>query len=202
MHDLKKLIAQQSLVVENAHKHKDKPEFIDDAIRTVDSGVARMKRVLEQLKQGAPMQAASRIEVGKLVMEAASQCADRRPEPRAVIGEERLWIRADRERLLAALIHAIRNAQDATATDGSIRVTVEPCNGECAIRVIDTGKGMEREFIETRLFKPFDSTKGTSGMGIGAYQVRETVRASGGELHVESVVGEGTRVSIVLPLAP
>ena len=202
MHDLKNLIAQQSLVVENAHKHKDKPEFIDDAIRTVESGVARMKKVLEQLKQGAPMQAASRIEVGKLVMEAVSQCADRRPEPRTEIGDHRLWIRADRERLLAALIHAIRNAQDATPADGSVRVTVEDCNGECAIRVIDTGRGMKREFIETRLFKPFDSTKGTSGMGIGAYQVRETVRASGGELHVESVLGEGTRISMVLPLAP
>jgi len=32
--------------------------------------------------------------------------------------------------------------------------------------------------------------------------VRETVRASGGELHVESVLGEGTRISMVLPLAP
>ncbi|WP_405229990.1 XrtA/PEP-CTERM system histidine kinase PrsK [Lentisalinibacter sediminis] len=202
MHDLKNLIAQQSLVVENAYKHKDKPEFIDDAIRTVESGVARMKKVLEQLKQGAPMQAASRIEVGKLVMEAVSQCADRRPEPRTEIGDERLWIRADRERLLAALIHAVRNAQDATPPDGNVRLTVEPCDGECAIRVIDTGRGMEKEFIETRLFKPFDSTKGTSGMGIGAYQVRETVRASGGELHVESAVGEGTKISMVLPLAP
>ncbi len=201
MHDLKNLIAQQSLVVANAQRHKDNPEFVDDAIRTVENGVARMKKVLEQLQQGAPAQEARRLEVGRLVMEAASQCADRKPEPRMAIGEERLWIRADRDRLHMALVHAIRNAQDATPSEGEVRLEVEACGGECLIRIADTGRGMEQSFIDERLFKPFDSTKGTQGMGIGAYQIRETVRACGGELHVQSAPGEGTRMSIVLPLA-
>ncbi len=52
MHDIKNLIAQQSLVVRNAAKHKDNPEFIDDAIATVDNSVRRMQRLLEQLRQG------------------------------------------------------------------------------------------------------------------------------------------------------
>ena len=77
MHDLKNIIAQQSMVVENAQKHKDKPEFVDDAIETVKSGVARMRKVLEQLPQGAPVPATNKVELGKLVLEAASQCADR-----------------------------------------------------------------------------------------------------------------------------
>ncbi|MEX2123372.1 MAG: XrtA/PEP-CTERM system histidine kinase PrsK [Woeseia sp.] len=200
MHDLKNLIAQQSLVVENSQKHKDKPEFVDDAIATVKSGVARMRKVLEQLAQGAPVHNVKKIELGKLLLEAASQCADRRPEPRVDVGDARLWVRADRERLLMALVHAIRNAQDATPPQGSVTVGLESCGTDCLITVSDTGRGMDRSFIEERLFKPFDSTKGTQGMGIGAHQIRETVRALGGQMQVDSSPGSGTRISLRLPL--
>lgn len=202
MHDLKNLIAQQSLVVENSQKHKDKPEFVDDAIATVKSGVARMRKVLEQLAQGAPVHNAKKIELGKLLLEAASQCADRRPEPRVEVGDSRLWVRADRERLLMALVHAIRNAQDATPVNGSVTVGVEPRGANCLINITDTGRGMDQTFIENRLFKPFDSTKGTQGMGIGAHQIRETVRALGGQMQVDSSPGAGTRLSLILPLEP
>jgi signal transduction histidine kinase len=60
---------------------------------------------------------------------------------------------------------------------------------------------MSREFIEERLFKPFDTTKGSKGMGIGAYQARTFVAESGGSLDVVSARGEGTRFSIRLPVA-
>lgn len=199
MHDLKNLIAQQSLVVENSQKHRNKPEFVDDAIATVKSGVARMRKVLDQLAQGAPVNSASRIEVSKLLFEAASQCADRRPEPRVEVGETRLWVRADRERLLMALVHAIRNAQDATPPEGSVTAAAELRGPYCVITVSDTGRGMDQTFIENRLFKPFDSTKGTQGMGIGAHQIRETIRALGGQVHVESSPGYGTRFCLNLP---
>jgi putative PEP-CTERM system histidine kinase len=199
MHDLKNIIAQQSLVVENAQKHKDKPEFVDDAIATVKSGVARMRKVLEQLPQGSPVPRTSKVELGKLVLEAASQCADRRPEPRIDVGHARMWVRADRDRLLMALVHAIRNAQDATPADGSITVTVELAGGDCLIKVRDTGGGMEQSFVEQRLFKPFDSTKGAQGMGIGAYQIRETVRGMGGQIQVDSARGAGTCLTLSFP---
>jgi signal transduction histidine kinase len=60
---------------------------------------------------------------------------------------------------------------------------------------------MSEEFIRRRLFKPFDTTKGVSGMGIGVYQARELIRSLGGELNVKSTVGVGTMVAIALPLA-
>jgi signal transduction histidine kinase len=59
---------------------------------------------------------------------------------------------------------------------------------------------MTAEFIKERLFKPFDTTKGSKGMGIGAYQVREYVRSIGGRVKVESAVGRGSRFTIWLPL--
>ena len=60
---------------------------------------------------------------------------------------------------------------------------------------------MSEEFIRDRLFRPFDSTKGAKGMGIGAYQAREYVRTLGGELRVSSAPTAGTVISIWLPLA-
>ncbi len=202
MHDLKNLIAQQSLVVENAQRHGDKPEFIKDAVDTIRGGVVRMRRVLEQLQYGASARPSQRIELGRLVMRAVSQCTDRDPTPRALIGDKQIWVRADEERLQMAVYHAIRNAQDATAADGSIRVEVEPRGeGECTVSVIDNGCGMDKAFIRERLFRPFDSTKGTAGMGIGAYQIRETLEAFGGRLEVESARDRGTRLTMLLSTA-
>ena len=69
------------------------------------------------------------------------------------------------------------------------------------IEVSDNGCGMDEQFVRDRLFRPFDTTKGSKGMGIGAYQTREFVRASGGDVQVQSQRGGGTRFIIRLPLA-
>jgi signal transduction histidine kinase len=60
---------------------------------------------------------------------------------------------------------------------------------------------MNPEFIKERLFKPFDTTKGSKGMGIGAYQVREYVKSLGGRIQVHSQPGEGSAITLLLPLA-
>jgi signal transduction histidine kinase len=100
-----------------------------------------------------------------------------------------------------ALAHAIRNAQDATPADGRIDVRLTAEGGQALIEVADTGMGMAPEFVRDRLFRPFDSTKGAKGMGIGAYQIRETLRVAGGDVDVSSEIGKGTIVRMRLPLA-
>ncbi|MGH8221531.1 MAG: ATP-binding protein, partial [Woeseiaceae bacterium] len=62
------------------------------------------------------------------------------------------------------------------------------------------GCGMTPEFIRDRLFRPFDSTKGSQSMGIGAHQARDYADALGGRLEVSSTVGEGTEFRMILPL--
>jgi signal transduction histidine kinase len=98
---------------------------------------------------------------------------------------------------------ASRAAANVSATPAELQDRpVEVATTEVAcLSVVDTGQGMTPEFIKERLFKPFDTTKGSKGMGIGAYQVREYVKSLGGRLQVQSAPGEGTAMSILLPLA-
>ena len=110
-----------------------------------------------------------------------------------------LHVRAERERLTRAIGHLLQNALEATPSTGEVRLRGFEKSGQAIVEVIDSGSGMDDEFIRTRLFQPFDSTKG-AGMGIGAYECRETIRALGGQLEVESTPGSGTRFRISLPL--
>ena len=203
MHDLKNLIAQQDLVVANAQRFRHRPEFFDDAINTVKSGVDRMRKVLDQLQQGGRKEPQwSRVDVAKALMEARSQCADRKPIPSVALPAEAVWVRIDRERLASVFIHLIRNAQDATPPDGRIDVLLARVGDDSvSITITDNGRGMDAAFVRDRLFRPFDSTKGAQGMGIGAYQARDIVRSAGGDVHVSSEPGAGTTFDVRLPVA-
>jgi signal transduction histidine kinase len=72
---------------------------------------------------------------------------------------------------------------------------------QAIIKVIDNGIGMDNKFIAERLFKPFDTTKGNAGMGIGVYEARDYIIKHYGSCDVESTLGEGTTFTIKLPLA-
>jgi len=58
---------------------------------------------------------------------------------------------------------------------------------------------MTEGFIRERLFRPFDSTKGLTGMGIGVFESRELIKRLGGILTVRSTPGEGSLFRIAIP---
>ncbi len=199
MHDLKNLIAQQELVVGNAQRFKHRPEFIDDAIRTIEASVQRMKNVLERLQSASRHDQTSLVRVDNVLRDVCAACSDREPKPILAIAPQDVRVAMDRHRLAMALTHAIRNAQDATPADGRIELRLSREAGKVRIDVQDTGSGMDPDFVRNRLFKPFHSTKGAKGMGIGAYQIRETLRSAGGDVEVYSDVGMGTTLRMSLP---
>jgi signal transduction histidine kinase len=67
--------------------------------------------------------------------------------------------------------------------------------------VSDNGTGMTEEFISQRLFKPFDTTKGNAGMGIGAYDAKNFMEKIGGQLRVSSEVGLGSTFTLQIPIS-
>lgn len=58
---------------------------------------------------------------------------------------------------------------------------------------------MDEDFVRRRLFRPFQTTKGNAGMGIGLYEARDLVVRMGGRIDVSSRVGEGTTFTLRLP---
>jgi putative PEP-CTERM system histidine kinase len=201
MHDLKNLIAQQALVVQNAHKHKENPAFVEDAIRTIDNSVARMNHLLKRLQRNPAQTAHRSISVRNLILEVIRKSADRQPIPTLRSQKTDAMIVADQDQLVMILLHIVRNAQDATDSDGFIDINMLAENDHIRLEIEDNGHGMDQEFIKNRLFKPFESTKSSMGMGIGAYQVREFIRAMGGQIQVRSEKNAGTTVYIELPIS-
>jgi putative PEP-CTERM system histidine kinase len=202
MHDLNNLVAQQSLVVQNAERHKHDPRFFDDTIATIANSVSRMNRLLEQLSKASEQPSDSRICLRKALQSAVDRSRHREPRPSLECGDEEIIVSADAERLSGVFEHLIRNAQDATDRTGSVQVALDSRPGGAFVEIRDTGCGMTEEFIGSRLFKPFDSTKGSQSMGIGAYQAREYIRNIGGKLEVVSKPGSGTSFTIRLPTLP
>lgn len=202
MHDIKNLLAQQALLVNNARKFRDRPEFVDDVIRTVDSGVQRMRRLLRQLEQGTQESQQQRVDLHKLILRAVSAQSEHSSVECLLEGDNvPCWVRANSDELSSVVMHVIQNAQDASAPGSRVLIRLSAIEGDrIRVEISDQGQGMSQEFISRKLFKPFETTKGSSGMGIGAYQAREVIRGLGGDLTVTSTVGKGTVVSIVLPL--
>jgi PAS domain S-box-containing protein len=111
----------------------------------------------------------------------------------------------------AALLNLLVNARDATPPGGALTVTSEgvdleaprgelPAGRYLRVAVRDTGEGMDAETLE-RAFEPFYTTKPVGkGTGLGLSQVYGFVRQSGGEVTIQSAVGEGTTVSMMLPV--
>ena len=95
----------------------------------------------------------------------------------------------------------MQNAQEATAENGIVSLELSKDEHQAIIKVIDNGSGMDNKFIAERLFKPFDTTKGNAGMGIGVYEARDYIVKHSGSCDVESKLGVGTTFTIKLPLA-
>jgi putative PEP-CTERM system histidine kinase len=202
MHDLKNSVAQLQLIVRNAEKHRQNPDFFDDVIATIGNAVERMTRLIEQLSDRNRKPGAAPLELTSLVRGVVGRCADRQPRAAFEAPPGPITVQADADRLASTIEHVIRNAQDACESTDSINVALLQAEAaRVRVSVTDTGRGMAPEFVRTRLFRPFDSTKGSKGMGIGAFQVREYVRSLGGDVEVQSSPGSGTRFDIILSVS-
>jgi putative PEP-CTERM system histidine kinase len=202
MHDLKNLVAQLSLVVTNAAKHKHNPQFMEDAIRTVEHSVDKMNRLMAHLRSGGGDQLQLvAVDLCELLHDVAKTMANGHPAPNVDCQAKGIAARANKDRFAAIIGHVVRNAQDATPDDGRIIMRLFKRDEWAVIEVQDTGNGMDPDFIRDRLFRPFETTKGKSGMGIGVYETREFVRALGGDVEVISRVGEGTTFRLRVPIS-
>ena len=201
VHDLKNLVAQVTLIVKNSEKHKRNPEFIDDSIETLENVVTKMEKILGQLKKGeaGKNERHQEINLVDVVKDVQIQQSNNKPRLQIALDSEKSVVNGEREKLVSIFGHLVQNAQEATADDGWVKLELQNDGAEVIVKIIDNGCGMDKQFIQQRLFKPFDTTKGNAGMGIGVYEAREYILQQSGQILVESEPGIGTTFTLRFP---
>jgi len=197
VHDLKNLVAQLQLMLRNADRHKDNPEFQQDMLDTVRHVQERMKGLMSQLQEKRSIDMRRPVNLGEL----AQRIADGKRHQRPLVGvtlDATPVAMAHPERIERVVGHVVQNALDATGDDGIVGIRVFERDGMACLEVRDSGCGMSVQFVRERLFKPFQSTK-DAGMGIGAYETLQYITELGGRIDVESEPGHGTTMQVWLP---
>ncbi|MEZ5679711.1 MAG: PEP-CTERM system histidine kinase PrsK [Erythrobacter sp.] len=199
MHDIKNLSSQMALLLRNAEKHADKPEFRQDMLVTLRNSADKLNTLLARLAHYGPKDTATTEHFDISAIARTMRQRFDGQHPVAVLRAEEAVVTGDREALEQALMHLVQNAVDASDGPGAVAIEAYSDGVSGRIHVIDNGRGMSPQFLRNGLFKPFVSSK-DGGFGIGAFEAREMVRAMGGRLDVESREGIGTRFTISLPL--
>ncbi len=198
LHDIKNLVSQLSLVARNAERHADNPEFRADMIATLRGSVGKMTDLLARLSPASDQRPAKLEPTPLRALVAALVASRRASHDIALTGDGNHLVLADPLLLEQAIGHLLQNAVDASAPLQSVTVRMGGDGNEVTVAIIDQGPGMDSDFIRTRLFQPFASTK-KGGFGVGAFEARSLVAAMGGRLSIDSRPGTGSRFTIHLP---
>jgi len=187
--------------------------LLDNAIQGADRGVALIQRMLAySRRQDLHLAAVDIPSVVAGMMEFVQRSVGAAIQIRAAFEDGLPAVLTDAVQLETALLNLIVNARDAMPNGGTITIGAarmqapahpsEPRPpGFLRLSVSDTGEGMDEETLE-RAATPFFTTKGVGkGTGLGLSMVQGLVEQSEGKLLIESCKGEGTTISLLLPLA-
>ncbi len=143
------------------------------------------------------------VDVVALAQAVAAEIAPQRSVAVAA-PEEPVIVVGDRARLGRALQNLVGNALKYSAEATPVRVTVTTHAGMAVVAVRDRGVGIpadELPRVTERSYRA-STAQGVAGSGLGLYGAKAVVEQHGGTIAVESAVGDGTTVTLTLPLAP
>lgn len=199
VHDLKNIVTQLSLMMKNAKRLRDNPEFQQDMLDTVENSLEKMRQLMLQLREGdKPHGLVSGVDLEQIARRLAAAAISKGRSLELDL-QPGVSTRGHAERVERVLGHVVQNAFDATPASGYVRLILDAEGSQARVRVEDSGCGMSEDFIQNRLFKPFQTTK-ASGMGIGAHESYQYVQELGGKISVHSELNRGTTVTLLLPL--
>lgn len=199
VHDLKNIVTQLSLMMKNAKRLRDNPEFQQDMLDTVENSLEKMRQLMLQLREGdKPHGVTSGVDLEQIAKRLAAAASSKGRVLELTL-QGGVSTRGHAERVERVLGHVVQNAFDATPASGRVCLTLDAQGSQARVRVEDSGCGMSEDFIQNRLFKPFQTTK-ASGMGIGAHESYQYIQELGGKISVQSELNRGTTVTLLLPL--
>jgi two-component system NtrC family sensor kinase len=193
---------------------EDKPEFKEDLeviVRETKRCRGIVKDLLDFARQSPPEKHPSDINeiVERAVRIVQTQLTTHRVELQRNHRANLPTVQADANQIQQVIVNLLLNANDAIgvgggtialSTDYAAKDGVDPSSaGTLEIRVSDTGCGISTEHLQ-RIFDPFFSTKGPKGTGLGLAIAWGIIEKHNGRIEVESTVGKGTTVRILLPI--
>lgn len=204
-HDLNNAVAPILLCAQQLRTmfrgNADANERIEIILKAAEHGAGLARRLLVKATSATPVR--DPISVDTVL-------ADATPLLRGVAGDASLQVRLgagdafvalDPLELVRAIINLITNARDAClGRAGVITLTTSAPAGRFMLSLSDNGVGMSDE-VQARLFQPFFTTKPGRGSGLGLASIKNMIEAVSGTIDVKSSIGEGTVVSLSLPLA-
>jgi signal transduction histidine kinase len=187
----------------------DVTEATTYASRALDQ-TRRLGQLIERLLDASRIQTGQlelfteRIDLVALVRSAvhAAEVLPGAPPIRLLPGPRALRLRGDPDRLGQVMLNLLANAIEHAASSDTIDVSVRRSARLAEIDVADHGEGIPVDSIPT-LFEPYarlGQARRRPGLGLGLFVAREIVAAHGGEIAVTSRAGEGTVVTVRLPL--
>lgn len=220
IHDIKNQIATLSLLARNAVEYIEDQEFQKSLIRSIKNSAENLTALVTKLTEQRNA-AAFKISDTTLVpiVEAALEQGNLNLLPEI----EMKWhlkndcnVTVDPYVMKSIVFNIIKNAVEAMSSKGKLIISVgmvtsfateelerfglgkrEITENKAMVMIEDSGPGISQEFIDTRLFRPFVSTK-DKGMGIGLYQCKVSVERMGGKIYCYSKPGVGTAFCVMV----
>ncbi len=186
------------------------PEAIERAARVIQEEAERMRRMVDEILNLARFDAdqvqmaREPVEIGPLLASCAERLA---PQAEAagnrlqVQAEEGLFVTGDADWLTQALVNLLDNGLRHTQ-GGRVEAVAQREGDWVTVTVTDTGEGIpaaDLPRIFERFYQADKSRRRRSGVGLGLSIAREVVQRHGGEIKAESVLGVGSRFTVLLP---
>ena len=206
-HELKNPLASIKGLVQLVSRTPEAPRT-RERLEVMQAEIARMEAILaEYLSFSRPLEDLKphALDLAEVAGSALAAVSGRMESGRIALRVESRHtpIEGDPRRLKEALLNVLSNAVEATATGGTIRVSVSPAIGSAAgavVEIQDSGRGIKPEDL-ARLGTSYFTTR-EGGTGLGVVLAQTVVAQHGGTLHYASEPGRGTTVTIRLPARP
>lgn len=206
-HEIKNPLTPMKLSIQHLtrawkEQHHKLDNIFPRTMKTLLAQIDTMVRIANSFSEFAKMPDPTRIKMSlnEVLLEVIDLYAQSEEAVWLIdVPQDNFSVMADRDQIARCFQNLIKNALQAIEKDGMIQISMKIKSRMAIVAIRDNGKGMSEE-VQARAFEPSFSTK-SSGMGLGLAMVKRIVEISGGRIHFESEIGEGTTFFVELPAA-
>jgi signal transduction histidine kinase len=202
-HELRSPLTRLKLSLEMTAENELKQSMLQD-VSEMETMLAEILET-ERLRNGHGKLTFENIDLILLINEIITKYRGRRPGVELLDAPKTQLARVDSARIKIVVQNLLENAlKFSNKQKQAVEVSLEATDEKVTLIVRDYGVGISLE-DQDKIFEPFyrvdkSRTKETGGYGLGLSLCREIIRAHGGEIHLESQLGQGTRVFAEFPL--